>query len=140
MKRRTLCLLFAALALPLRAQQPPQPDDDPFARYLYPPELIMAHKDELQLKDKQRDTIKSEVQKAQAKFFDLQWQMSEAGDQMKALLSAATLDEAKILDQADHIMLLERQIKRTHLALLVRLRNLLTPEQAAIMNQLRNKK
>ena len=54
MKRFAL-LLF--IALPLLAQQP---QDDPLARYLVPPDLIMAHSQELNLADKQRAAIKSE--------------------------------------------------------------------------------
>src|SRR5712691_8422730 len=119
---------FAIIAfVPLAAfgqQQPPQ--DDPFARYLYPPELIMAHSQDLGLQEKQRDTIKSEVQKAQSKFFDLQWQAKEETDKMIKLLQQSPADEAKILEQADRIMSLEREIKRTHLTLLIHLRNMLT--------------
>ena len=49
--RRFALLLF--IALPLFA------DDDPLARYLVPPDLIMAHSSELGLNDKQRAAIKS---------------------------------------------------------------------------------
>jgi len=131
-------LLPAALFfLPFVALAQSQPADDPFARYLYPPELIMAHSQELGLGDKQRETIKSEVTKAQSRFFDLQWQTKEEGDKMLKLLQQSPLDETKILEQADRVMSLEREIKRTHLALLIRLRNLLTPEQQAKLQQFR---
>ena len=110
-------------------------DDDPFARYLYPPELIMSHSQDLGLQEKQRETIKNEVQKAQSKFFDLQWQAKEETDKMVKLLQQSPADEARILEQADRIMSLEREIKRTHLTLLVHLRNMLTPEQQTKLQQ-----
>ena len=110
-------------------------DDDPFARYLYPPELIMSHSQDLGLQERQRETIKSEVQKAQSKFFDLQWQAKEETDKMVKLLQQSPADEARILEQADRIMSLEREIKRTHLTLLVHLRNMLTPEQQTKLQQ-----
>ena len=119
-------------ALPLSAQQ-----DDPIGRYLFPPELIMAHAQDLGLQDKQREVIKSEVTKAQSKFFDLQWQTKEESDKMVKLLQQSPADETKILEQADRVMSLEREIKRTHLTLLIRLRNLLTPEQQARLQQFR---
>jgi Spy/CpxP family protein refolding chaperone len=131
---------IAALLLPiaLSAQQPPpQPQDDPIGRYLFPPELIMAHSQDLGLQDKDRVAIKNEVQKAQSKFFDLQWQAKEETDKMVKLLQQSPADETKILDQADRVMALERDIKRTHLTLLVRLRNLLTPDQQAKLQRLR---
>ena len=56
---------------------------------------------------------------------------------MVKLLQQSLADEAKILEQADRVMALERDIKRTHLTLLVRLRNLLSPEQQAKLQRLR---
>jgi Spy/CpxP family protein refolding chaperone len=128
--------VIAFIPLVAFAQQPP-PQDDPIGRYLYPPDLIMAHSQDLGLQDRQRDTIKNEVQKAQSKFFDLQWQAKEETDKMVKLLQQSPADEAKILEQADRIMSLEREIKKTHLTLLIHLRNMLTNEQRAKLQQFR---
>ena len=133
MKRFAL-LLF--IALPLLAQQP---QDDPLARYLVPPDLIMAHSQELNLADKQRAVIKSEVQKAQSKFIDMQWDMKEETEKMVRLLQQTPADEARILEQADKVMALEREIKKTQLSLLIRIRNVLTAEQMAKLEELRRK-
>ena len=133
MKRFAL-LLF--IAVPLLAQQP---QDDPLARYLVPPDLIMAHSQELNLADKQRTAIKSEVQKAQSKFIDMQWDMKEETEKMVRLLQQTPADEARILEQADKVMALEREIKKTQLSLLIRIRNVLTAEQMAKLEELRRK-
>jgi Spy/CpxP family protein refolding chaperone len=127
-------LLF--LALPLFAQQPPE---DPLARYLVPPDLIMAHSQELNLVEKQRAAIKAEVQKAQAKFIDLQWDMKEETEKMVRLLQQTPADETKILEQADKVMSMEREIKKTQLSLLIRIRNTLTAEQLAKLDEIRRK-
>ena len=132
--------LIAVLLMPvsLLAQTPqPQQQEDPLGRLLFPPELIMAHAQDLGLQDKDRAAIKDEVQKAQSKFFDLQWQTKEETDKMVRLLQQSPLDEAKILAQADRVMALERDIKRTHLTLLIRLRNLLTADQQAMLQRWR---
>src|SRR4029078_4938766 len=102
---------------------------------LYPPEMIMWHAQDLQLQDKQRERVKSEVQNAQSKFFDLQWKTKEESEKMVKLMQQSPLDEAKILEQADRVMALEREIKRTHLTMLIHLRNMLTPEQQAKLQQ-----
>ena len=133
MKRLALLLLLAA---PLAAQQP---NDDPLARYLIPPDLIMGHSQELALQDKQRAAIKSEVQKAQAKFIDMQWDMKEETEKMVRLLQQTPADETRILEQADKVMALEREIKKTQLSLLIRIRNVLTAEQMAKLEELRRK-
>jgi Spy/CpxP family protein refolding chaperone len=134
MIRRSALLLF--LALPLFAQQP---GEDPLARYLVPPDLIMAHSGELNLLEKQRAAIKSEVQKAQSKFIDMQWDMKEETEKMVRLLQQTPADEARILEQADKVMSLEREIKKTQLSLLIRIRNALTPEQIAKLDEIRRK-
>ena len=138
MKGTLLALLLIA-PLPLVAQQPPSPDNDPIGRYLIPPELVMSHSEQIGLTEKQRATIKSEIQKMQAKFIDAQWDLQEQTGKMTQLLQQSPADETKILDQADKIMSLEREIKRAHLTLLVRIKNALTPEQIAKLDAMRGK-
>ncbi|HSP16086.1 MAG TPA: periplasmic heavy metal sensor [Thermoanaerobaculia bacterium] len=134
---RLAITLLVFLPFSAVAQPQPHPQDDPIGRFLFPPELIMAHSQDIGLQDKQRDIVKSEVQKAQSRFFDLQWQAKEETDKMVKLLQQSPLDETKILEQADRVMSLEREIKRTHLSLLIRLRNMLTPEQQGKLQQYR---
>jgi Spy/CpxP family protein refolding chaperone len=130
-----LVLLFPIAAL---AQQP-APDGDPISKYLIPPELVMAHAQEIALSDAQSASIKSEVRKTQTKFLDLQWDMQEETGRMIQLLQQSPVDEAKVLERADKIMALEREMKRAQLALLVRLKNLLTPAQIAKLTALRGR-
>jgi len=130
-KQFAVILLIAASSF---AQEKP---DDPIGRYLVPPDLIMSHSQELNLIDKQRAAIKSEVQKAQAKFIDVQWDMKEETEKMVRLLQQTPADEARILEQADKVMSLEREIKKTQLALLIRIRNVLTAEQMAKLEEIR---
>lgn len=135
MKRAAaLMLLSIVVALPLCAQQP---GEDPIGQHLFPPDLIMAHQDALALQEKQRATIKSEVLKAQPKFMEIQWEMGEETQKMVALLRATPVDEMKVLERADRIMALEREVKRAHLSLLIRLKNMLTPDQVKKLEQLR---
>jgi Spy/CpxP family protein refolding chaperone len=131
MKWFLLFLPVAALA------QQPQPSEDPISKYLIPPELVMAHAQEIALTDAQSASIKSEVRKTQTRFLDLQWDMQEETSRMTQLLQQTPVNEAKVLERADKIMSLEREIKRAHLTLLVRLKNLLTPAQIAKLKSLR---
>jgi len=127
----TLVLLAAAAAV---AQQPPE---DPIGQQLFPPELIMSQSQKLRLDEKQRTTIKNEVQRAQSKFFDLQWELKEASDAMVQMLQQTPVEEARVLEQADKVMGYEREIKKIHLSMLIRIKNSLTPEQIAQLRQLR---
>jgi Spy/CpxP family protein refolding chaperone len=113
------------------------PAEDPLARLLYPPELVMANQQALSLSDRQRSTIQQEMQQAQAKFTDLQWKMSGEGEKLARLLQATPVPESQVLEQVDRILGIERDVKRTHLTLLMRIKNALTPEQQAKLGEMR---
>ena len=129
--------LALLLALAGVAHADPGKNDDPIAARLYPPELIMKHQKELGIDDKQRDAIVAAVQKTQATLVPLQWKMQGAQEAMTKLLDEPKLDEAKVLAQVDVIISIEREFKRAHLTLLVRLRNLLTDTQRSRLAELR---
>lgn len=132
-------LLLALLLTPIAAwpQQPPPAGGDPIGRYLVPPELVMSQSEALGLTEQQRAAIKGEIQKMQSRFIDAQWDLQEQTSRMAGLLQQVPVDEAKVLEQADKIMSLERDIKRAHLTLLVRIKNTLTAEQIAKLDRLR---
>jgi len=135
-----LILLLSPFAVFAQQPAPPQPDNDPMGRYLIPPELVMSQSEQIGLSEKQRATIKAEVQKMQAKFLDAQWDLQEQTSKMTQLLQQTPIDEAKVLELADKIMSYERDIKRIHLALLVRIKNSLTAEQIARLEAMRRGK
>ena len=133
-------LLIAPLAASAQQQPSPSPDNDPIGRYLIPPELVMSQSEQIGLNEKQRAAIKSEIQKMQTKFIDAQWDLQEQTGKMMQLLQQSPADETRILEQADKIMALEREIKRAHLALLVCIKNTLTAEQIAKLEAVRRGK
>lgn len=137
--KKLVFLLWIVMAAPLAAQQP-QPSAtpaDPLAKHLFPPELIMQRQTDIGLRDTQRDQISAELQKAQQTFMSVQWRIAAEAGKMDQLLQADVVNEAGVLAQADAILNLEREVKRTHLALLIRIRNLLTEEQRRRLTQLR---
>ncbi len=78
--------LVAALALFAvaagGAQQPPQPPEDPLARVLFPPELVMQHQQDIGLRSEQRATITKAIQDFQTKVVDPQWRMQEQSQRL----------------------------------------------------------
>ncbi len=124
-------LLFAASA---NAQQQPE---DPLAELLFPPDLVMKHASEIRLDEKQRKTLRDAFHTLQAKMVDAQWTMQEETEKLVLLLRARAADETAVLAQADKVMSLEREIKRTHLLMLVRVKNALTEEQQSRLKELR---
>ena len=124
---RSLAILLAALlAAPLAAAQEPEPE---FAKYLFPPELVMQHQQNLRLTPDQRTSITQGIREFQLKIVELQWKMQDEAQKLTELVQGAKVDEAQTLAQVDRVLGVEREIKRAHMGLLVRIKNQLTPEQ-----------
>jgi Spy/CpxP family protein refolding chaperone len=114
-----------------------RPPVDPLGENLFPPELVMQHQQALELTEEQRNLIRGEIQNAQARFTEVQWQLQNEMETMASLVKQGRIDEQRTLIQLDKIVGLEREIKRTQLALLIRVKNSLTPEQQAKLQTLR---
>jgi Spy/CpxP family protein refolding chaperone len=137
LKMKTVLFLLTACAFALAARAE-GPGDDPIARAVFPPELVMKHSQEINLDERQRAAIKEEVQKAQAKAMDAQFDLQGEGQKLARLLQARPVDESAVLAQVDKVLALERQVKRTQILLVVRIKNLLTEAQQAKLSELRN--
>src|SRR5690242_10819168 len=62
-----------------RPGQPPRPagPPDPLEQNLYPPEMVMQHRQEIGLTDEQHNAIRQELRKASTRFNELQFQMED---------------------------------------------------------------
>jgi hypothetical protein len=115
----------------------PRPPGDPLARYLFPPELIMANQRAINLTDAQRNSLQQAMADAQGKFIGLQFKMSSEVEKLQSLLQPPTVDEAKVLEQVDRVLGVERDVKRAQLSLMIRIKNLLTQRQQEQLGALR---
>ncbi len=110
---------------------------DPFARYFFPPELVMSHQQEIGLTDRQRSAVQEAMKDAQGKFIDAQFKMSAEAERLQRLLQGSSVDEAKVLEQVDRVLTLERDVKRVQISLMIRIKNQLTAEQQAMLTSTR---
>jgi Spy/CpxP family protein refolding chaperone len=117
--------------------QSPQPADDPIAQNLFSPELVMKYRQEINLEESQSKALKELIQKAQSKFLDLQWDAQSESEKLAQLLKGRSVDENAVLSQMDQVLNREREIKKTQISLLVRIKNLLTEAQQNKLMDLR---
>jgi len=136
MVTRSLCSALLLAAATARAA-PPDPQHDPIQARLFPPDLIMRHQAELGIDDQQRAALSKEVADFQSRIVEVQWRLNAAREELAHLLDAPRIDEHSALAQADKVMMLEREVKRNHLGLLIRIRNLLTEDQRTQASRLR---
>lgn len=132
-KAMIVCILVAAAALIGRAEE------KDLSENLFPPELIMEHQQELKLTEVQMNFFKAEVRKTQLLLTEMQWKLEDEVEKVGGMLKPDRIDEQAVTAQLDKVLGLEHDIKRTQMALLIRLKNNLTPEQQKLLRELRNK-
>jgi hypothetical protein len=115
----------------------PRQPGDPLARFLFPPELVMANQQAINLTDRQRQSLQQAMKDAQGKFIDLQFRMSTEVENLQHLIQPANVDETRVLDQVDRVLSVEREVKRAQLSLMIRIKNMLTEQQQARLGVLR---
>jgi len=120
---------------PNRPPHPPNPD--PLAHLMFPPDMIMNHARQLNLTDEQKAAMRIEIQKTTASFQDLQWKLQDQVELLMETMKSTSVNEQQALAQLDKVLDLEREIKRLHIGLAVRLKNRLTPEQQDQLNKMR---
>ncbi len=105
---------------------------------LFPVDVVMEHQGAIALDAAQRDAITKEVARAQTDLVKLQFDLEAEKEKLVKVLDPAKVDEAKAKDAAASLMERENRIKATHLAMLVRIKNVLTPDQQQKLKTLRD--
>jgi Spy/CpxP family protein refolding chaperone len=111
--------------------------DDPLFETLFPPELIMQHRRAIGLDDEQRDAITRLISELQGRVLGLQWELLGEVEELASVTGPPRVDLDRALDQMDRVLDTEKEIKQAHLEMLVRMKNLLRPEQQRRLDELR---
>jgi Spy/CpxP family protein refolding chaperone len=117
-----------------KPQGPPHPAHqsmDPLSDVLFPADLVMQHQRELGLTDEQKTFIRAEVQKTTTRFNELHWQLQDAMEALHDTMMNDSTTEQQALAQLDKVLDAEREIKRLHIGMAMRIKSNLTPEQRA---------
>jgi Spy/CpxP family protein refolding chaperone len=118
-------------------QQPPPPPPDPFGDALFPPDMVMQHQRELGLTEEQKTFMRGEINRTTTRFNELQWQMQDAMEALHETMKANSVNEQLALSQLDKVLDNEREMKRAHMELAIRIKNKLTPEQQTKLQSMR---
>ena len=125
-----ICLILFTSAALAQGQGAPK---DVFKGKLFPPNIILEHQDELNLSKDQFTAIRAAVVEVQANVAGHEWDMREAYQRAMTDLDESPVDENKVLENIDAVLHAENQVKKLQMAMLIRLRNLLTDEQMAYL-------
>ena len=116
---------------------PNLPNMDPLGDVMFAPDLIMRHGRELGLTDEQKSFMRGEIQKTTTRFNELQWQLQDAMEALGEIMRSNSVNEQQALLQLDKVLDAEREIKRLHIGMAIRIKNQLTPEQQAKLRGMR---
>ncbi len=122
-----LCMaLLAACPGLLMAGNPPE---DPIQAHWIPPELLLQHRVEIELTDQQIKKIRSLMEEAGPIVEQHQTRLDHAMDKITQLLAAVRVEEEAALEQLDEILRNESEVRRTHLRIMIQMRNEMNAEQ-----------
>ncbi len=137
---RKLCQLLAlisVLLVPGGLSAQTEESEDPFASLVFTPEEIMQHRRAIDLNDEQRDGITRLIQDLQGEMVGLQWRLLDETESVKEALEGPRVDLDRVQDRFGKALDTEMEIKRIHLELLIRIKNILTPAQQEELLRLR---
>lgn len=95
----------------------------------YAPEQIKKYADLLNLTDDQKTTLRTAYENAQQRVEGLKQQLETETEKLGELTKPRHIDEKAATDQGEKLLTLDREIKHTQFALLIAIKNNLTPEQ-----------
>ncbi len=114
--------------------------DDVFKGKLFAPDIIMEHQTELEITRQQFTAIRAAVVEVQSGIAEHEWDMREAYQALMRELDKSPIDEAEVMKQADVALAAENQVKKKQIAMLIRLKNLLTVEQITYLESVVEKR
>lgn len=136
--KKGMLVLLAVACMGLGTAVAAGPKDDVFKGKLFPPNVILENQAELGLSKQQFTEIKKAVVEVQANVAEHEWDVREAYQSIMAELDKAPIDEGQVLEHVGAALRAENEVKKLQVAMLIRLKNLLTSEQIAYLQSVRD--
>lgn len=108
---------------------------DLFHNHLYAADLVMSHRDKINLTDNQANKIKEIHRKNAGEFSTLKWDLEAATAKLKGLMEKSKVSMKAAETQMDRVLTLENQLKKMQLATLVAIKNELTEVQQQLLDE-----
>ncbi|MFN8573249.1 MAG: hypothetical protein U0132_14450 [Gemmatimonadaceae bacterium] len=139
MKYVYAAFIATLVVAPVTWAQAPKPDDA-FARAMFDPQLVLKSAQAIGLSAAQRKAILDELKAAQVALAPLQIDMTDPALELQEMIEQPKVDEAKAVAKTTEVLRIENEVKKRQLVLLIRIKNVLTPEQQATLRAIRDGK
>lgn len=137
--KKGFLLVLAAVSLGMSSAHAAGPREDVFKGKLFPPNVILEHKGELDLSKEQFTAIRAAVVAVQSGVAEHEWDIAEAYQALMLELDKRPIDADRVLEHVDAALLAENQVKKKQVNMLIRLKNLLTAEQISYLESVHPK-
>jgi hypothetical protein len=107
--------------------------DDWIRGKLFTPEAILRNQARLKLTDEQRQQIGVELKRVQAQAAESDWLIMSEGLEIQAMIEGHPIDAQAVLPRIERVLAAENAKKKLYVAMLINLKNLLSPAQVAIL-------
>lgn len=138
--RKEILVLLALLALGGGNVHAADPKEDVFKGKLFAPNVILEQQGALDLTREQYTEIRAAVVEVQTGVAEHEWDMREAYQALMLELDRAPIDSTAVMEHVNTALLAENQVKKKQVAMLVKLKNLLTAEQIEYLESVVAKK
>ncbi|MDH3350711.1 MAG: hypothetical protein OEM60_08480 [Gammaproteobacteria bacterium] len=136
--RKGLLILLVAACLAAASAYAGGPKEDVFKGKLFAPNIILENQAELSLSKQQFTQIRKAVVEVQANVAEHEWDVREAYQNIMAELDEMPIDEQQVLEHVSAALRAENEVKKLQVTMLIRLKNLLTDEQIAYLESVRD--
>ena len=136
--KKGLLILLACTCLGVTAVDAKEPKDDVFKGKLFAPNVILENQAELGLSKQQFTEIRRAVVDVQANVAEHEWDVREAYQNILAELDRTPIDQEQVLEYVGAALRAENEVKKLQVAMLIQLKNLLTAEQVAYLESIRD--
>jgi hypothetical protein len=134
-KLNGLASLGLLLLIAYSSAQAQKADGDVFKGKLFPPNIVLEHRDELGLTKEQFTAIRAAVVEVQSNVAEHEWDLRIAYQEVMAELDNSPVESDRVLELIDKVLTAENKVKKLQVAMLVELRNLLTDEQMEYLRE-----
>jgi len=105
---------------------------------LVPPTMLMSNQEKLKLTSKQVEDIKVELKAFQSAVVDIQWALQTSMQKLNDQMEEDRINERQTVDAMEEVLKHERDLKISHLRMLIRIRNVLDERQLAMLPEMAN--
>jgi allophanate hydrolase subunit 1 len=135
--KKGLLILLALASLGASIAGAASPKEDVFKGKLFAPNVILENQSDLGLSKQQFTEIRRVVVEVQGNVAEHEWDIAEAYQNIMVELDQSPINEEQVLEHVGAALRAENEVKKLQVAMLIQLKNLLTDEQIAHLESLR---